>query len=340
MISVISVANKLDCFVRLKRTRNDKMKIIATSGNEDLARVYLAKLGDDREIEFVESKIPDQPREKKWVLILSTLAGCPSKCPMCDAGSIKYQGPLTTKEILDQIDYLVNLYYDPKNIPVDKFKIQFARVGEPSFNPAVLDVLEQLPLRYKAKSLIPAISTIAPNSQNSFFDQLLLIKERNFRGYFQLQFSIHSTSQAHRNKLIPLAHWPLEKIAAYGNVFCRPGDKKVTLNFTAIKDVPFDPEIISRHFSPDKFLIKITPLNPTDQAAKQNLCNNLDADHLDTFKPANILQDMGYEVILSVGELEENKIGSNCGQYILSHLKEKKPIKSAYNYDLQPPLPK
>ncbi|MFH1873821.1 MAG: radical SAM protein [Pseudomonadota bacterium] len=310
------------------------MKIIATTGNEDLAQVYLAELANGRQIEFVESKIPGQPREKKWVLILSTLAGCPSKCPMCDAGSLEYQGPLSSADIFAQIDYLVGLRYSPKNVPVEKFKIQFARVGEPSFNPAVLDVLEQLPSRYQAKSLIPAISTIAPAGQDKFFDQLLLIKERYFRGKFQLQFSIHSTCQATRNRLIPLPHWPLKKIAAFGNVFCRPSDKKITLNFAAIKNVPFDSAVIAQHFSPEKFLIKITPLNPTDRSTKQNLSNGLDPHHLECYEPAQALQKLGYDVILSIGELEENNIGSNCGQYILAHLKEKQPIKTAYTYEL------
>jgi len=43
---------------------------------------------------------------------------------------------------------------------------------------------------------------------------------------------------------------------------------------------------------------------------------------------------VGYEVILSVGELEENKIGSNCGMYIQRFLKEKRKIRDAYNYKI------
>jgi len=35
-----------------------------------------------------------------------------------------------------------------------------------------------------------------------------------------------------------------------------------------------------------------------------------------TTESSKQLRGTGYEVIVSVGELEENKIGSNCGQYL------------------------
>jgi len=33
------------------------------------------------------------------------------------------------------------------------------------------------------------------------------------------------------------------------------------------------------------------------------------------------LRSSGYEVILSIGEVEENRIGSNCGQYVMQYLR-------------------
>jgi 23S rRNA (adenine2503-C2)-methyltransferase len=32
------------------------------------------------------------------------------------------------------------------------------------------------------------------------------------------------------------------------------------------------------------------------------------------------MRSAGYDVILSIGEVEENRIGSNCGQYVTRHL--------------------
>jgi len=41
----------------------------------------------------------------------------------------------------------------------------------------------------------------------------------------------------------------------------------------------------------------------------------------------------GLEVILSVGELEENKIGSNCGQYVQRAIRSG--VKPESSYDLE-----
>ena len=47
------------------------------------------------------------------------------------------------------------------------------------------------------------------------------------------------------------------------------------------------------------------------------------------------LREAGYEVILSIGELEENDIGSNCGQYVTNYLKQKEGAVAGYTYPLQ-----
>jgi len=75
------------------------MKILASTGREDVAMVYMAEIEQGKLVEFVESVQPPLPREKKWVLIVSTLFGCPVKCLMCDAGS-HYEGKLSREDIL------------------------------------------------------------------------------------------------------------------------------------------------------------------------------------------------------------------------------------------------
>ena len=51
------------------------MRIIAKTGKENIAMVYIAEMDNGKLIEFVESVQPPIPREKKWVLIVSTLYG-------------------------------------------------------------------------------------------------------------------------------------------------------------------------------------------------------------------------------------------------------------------------
>ena len=48
------------------------MELIAKYGKEDLAILYIAK-NQGKIVEFVESLEPPIPREKKWVLIISTM---------------------------------------------------------------------------------------------------------------------------------------------------------------------------------------------------------------------------------------------------------------------------
>lgn len=296
------------------------MKIINERGREDLAKVYIALMRDETEpylVEFVESTQPPIPREQKWVIIVSSQFGCPVGCLMCDAGR-KFIGNLTAEEILEQIDYVVRNRFPDGKVNIPKFKIQFARMGEPALNPAVLDVLERLPSIYQAPGLIPCISTIAPRGSRRFFERLLDIKQRLYpAGRFQLQFSINTTDSAKREELIPFPKWNFYQIARYGERFSQDGDRKVTLNFAITQGYPVEPDIIKEYFNPEKFLIKLTPLNPTNQVRKNGLESYIDPDGSDNDKElVTTFINHGYETILSIGELEENQIGSNCGEFV------------------------
>jgi 23S rRNA (adenine2503-C2)-methyltransferase len=290
-------------------------------GTDNLAKVYIGKVGTHH-IEFVESIQPPLPREEKWVLVLSCLIGCPVKCLMCDAGQQCF-GTLSKEQIFEQIDYMVIKRYPDRVIPVKKFKIQFTRMGEPVFNPAVLDVLEELPARYDAPGLIPSFSTVAPKNDRGYLDKLTDIKSRLYgNGKFQMQFSVHTTDEEKRNLLIPIRKKSFEDIAAFGERFFVSGDRKITLNFIVMDEYPIDPQIIAAHFNPEKFIVKLTPLNPTDMVQENNLKTKLDPNNKESVsKLVDELESLGFESIVSIGEMEENQIGSNCGQYI-----KKKPV--------------
>lgn len=309
------------------------MKVIASTGREDVATVYIAEMAGERLIEFVESVQPPIPRQKKWVLLVSTMYGCPVGCMMCDAGGY-YQGKPTKDEILEQIDFLVYKRYPDGHVPSEQFKIQFARMGEPSLNLNVIDVLEELPYRYNAQGLMPSISTVAPKGTDVFFDRLLEVKNKEYAdGSFQFQFSIHTTDLKLRDQLIPVKKWSFAKMAEYGDRFHSPGDRKITLNFALVNDKPVDPNVLLKYFTPDKFLIKITPLNPTYRAAENELETYIDPSHeKGRYDIVDELRLAGYQVILAIGEVEENNIGSNCGQYVKRHLVSHEQIANGYTY--------
>jgi 23S rRNA (adenine2503-C2)-methyltransferase len=309
------------------------MKVRAWTGSDEVAKVYIAEADGDRHVEFVESVEPPLPREKKWVLIVSTLFGCPGGCRFCDAGG-SYGGKLSVDEILFQIDYMIDRRYPDRCVPAEKFKVQLARMGEPALNDAVLDVLEILPSRYDAPGLMPALSTIAPAGREAYFERLLEIGRGVYKGRFQLQFSLHTTDSEKRDWLLPPKKWDFPTIAKYGERFFVDGGRKITLNFALAEGMPLDAAVLFRHFDPDKFLVKLTPVNPTCEAESSGVKSSI----IHGTEPDTVtapLRDAGYEVLVSIGELEENHIGSNCGQFIKRYLDGGADFAAGYNYELE-----
>ncbi|KAF0108728.1 MAG: 23S rRNA (adenine2503-C2)-methyltransferase [Anaerolineaceae bacterium] len=311
------------------------MKVFAVAGTSDIATVYMADM-DGKMIEFVEALQPPHTRDERWILMVSTLFGCPVRCQICDAGG-QYQGKPSAEQILAQIDYMVTRWYPDRRVPAAKFKIQFARMGEPALNMAVLDALEQLPRRFDAPGLMPSVSTIAPHGTDAFFERLADVKDRLYAGgRFQFQFSLHTTDAALRGKLIPVRTWTFDRMAAYGERFLRPGDRKITLNFALAAGSPVEPEALLRYFDPQKFLVKITPVNPTCRAVQHGLVSYIDPHAPESGRGlAERLRAAGYEVIVSIGEAKENQIGSNCGQYVLKYLESREAVKDGYTYEVE-----
>ncbi len=312
------------------------MKVHATAGNEDIAMVYIVETSSGNLVECVESVQPPLPREKKWVLLVSTMFGCPIGCLMCDAGGY-YHGKPTQDEIMEQIDFLVSKRFTGRNIPCEQFKIQFARMGEPSLNLQVLDVLEELPRRYHAPGLMPSVSTVAPVGADRFFDRLLDIKQELYAGgHFQFQISLHTTDAALRDRFIPVRKWDFARISEYGERFYALGDRKITLNFALAQGTPVDPQVLLRYFDPEIFLIKITPLNPTYRARENELISYINPlQAAQKYEVIQALEAAKYQVILSIGEMEENYIGSNCGQYLRRHLSAEQPMEDGYTYKVK-----
>jgi 23S rRNA (adenine2503-C2)-methyltransferase len=305
------------------------MKILAKAGRDDIAEVYIARTGENKIVEFVESLQPPLSKKNKWVLIISTLYGCPVKCNICDAGG-DYQGKISYSDMLSQIDYLVTKRYPERKVPVKKFKIQFARMGEPAFNYNVIKVLKDLPAIYDAPGLIPCISTIAPTGCERFFQDLLTLKKVIYPERFQLQFSLHSTNHTMRNKIIPISKWDFKAISEYGKKFYGQGGKKITLNFALADCIPVDIDTIFTFFPAEYFFIKFTPVNPTKTAHDNYINLKFPLQKARSF--VNHLHQYDYEAIISIGELEENKIGSNCGMYAFKFREKEQLPTESYNY--------
>ncbi|OPL17592.1 MAG: hypothetical protein AVO35_09175 [Candidatus Aegiribacteria sp. MLS_C] len=292
------------------------LDVVSTHGDPDLATVTVGRLSDGELVEFVESVQPPVPREEKWVLIISTLRGCPVGCPICDAGG-SYGGRLSAGEMLAQVDHLVKARYPDRKVPVPKFKIQFARMGDPAFNPAVLEVLRLLPSVYDAPGLMPSISTVAPAGCRGFLEELIRVKDELYPdGRFQMQFSIHTSSEEARRELVPCSTLGFREMSDWGSRFHGEGDRKVSLNFAAVRGFPLEPSRVAELFPAEHFMIKLTPVNPTRSSVSNGLHGVIDPDIPES--AAELVKDFkksGFDVVLSIGDTRENHIGSNCGLY-------------------------
>ncbi|MEO8513523.1 MAG: radical SAM protein [Ignavibacteria bacterium] len=295
------------------------MKILTSTGNEDLAIVHIARTAGGNLIEFVESLQKPKPRNEKWILTLSTLYGCPVNCKICDAGPY-YLGRISKEGIFWQIEYMISKRFPNGKIPVKKLKVHFTRMGEPAFNMNVLEVIEDFDKYFNAPGFMPSVSSIAPNGSEDFFEELLRIKNEKFTsGNFQLQFSIHTTDESKRDELIPVKKWSFMKMAKYGERFHNSNERKITLSFAPTKEYPVEPVELIKHFDPQHFLIKLTPLNTTAGTINNKFRSIIDPVTGDNFEQLeDNFRNIGYDVIVSIGDFEEAVIGSTCGQNLLT----------------------
>lgn len=297
-----------------------RTRLLSVSGRDEVALVYALQLGesdDDRfVVETVDSVDPRHPRRDKTVIILSTQFGCPVGCPMCDAGG-SFAGNLTADQMLEQVRFVAGRR--PEILESRKLKVHFARMGEPALNGrAVLRALERLPGVLPAPGLMACVATVAPAAGVSFIEELTWLKRRLYRGgRFQLQLSVNSTDPVVRQRLMPIPHLGLDRLARLGGRFFEAGDRKIALNFALARGVPLDPEALARHFDPACFMVKLTPVNPTERARGFGLDTVLSAEEPEAAEQLVArLTDAGYDVVVSIGEAEEIEIGSNCGQLV------------------------
>ena len=303
------------------------MRIVETRTAKGLGTLYLADLATGRRerlIEFVDTREPGVPKSRKWVLMISTQVGCAVGCRMCDAGAAGYGGNLSAAEMLRQIRFVAgrNPSLDLRSHP--KVKIHFARMGEPSLNPAVLPALRALAREVRNPGLIASVSTVAPRTPvvEPWFEELRRVKDECFPGgRFQLQFSLHATDAGVRHAIVPIKTWTLEEVADYGRRFVRPGDRKVTLNFAPGPGEALDAAAIARVFDPGHFLIKVTPVNPTQTALQGGCVRVWHRAPADLKAAARRLEARGFEVILSPSTAEELAGETSCGQLWSRRLK-------------------
>ncbi|MFA6034549.1 MAG: FAD-dependent oxidoreductase, partial [Myxococcota bacterium] len=247
-------------------------EVISTRGAPDVASVFVARMrpGDDTSmVEFVDGLDTALPREEKWIANLSTQYGCPVGCVFCDSGH-RYYGNLTAGEMLGQLAYIMGRHPGVA-ARCGKFKVHFARMGEPALNDAVLETIGRLRGFTAAPNVWACVATVAPAGREEWFRRLFDAKEDGFRGRFQLQFSMNTTDEGERAAMMPVSLMPFEWISGYIRRFHRDGDRKAVLNFALASGSQFSAARIMSLFSPETSAVKVTPLNPTAAGVRSGM---------------------------------------------------------------------
>lgn len=163
---------------------------------------------------------------ERTVICCSTQSGCPIGCRFCGAGD-SFVRSLTATEIKAQVDYL----FKDRNInpaEVERMQIMFMSMGEPLLNTRNLcAAMKELNSAYPKAALL--ISTSAPDVD--YFPINLISQEIDKIG---LQFSVHESTDAKRDALIPFAaKLTLQQIAHQGEKWHLATGRQPFFNYCA-----------------------------------------------------------------------------------------------------------
>lgn len=260
------------------------------------------------------------PLEEKWVVTISTQYGCRCNCSFCDVPKVGKGKNATKQDLIDQVYTALNLHPDVSY--TNRLNIHYARMGEPTFNPNVLEATAYLfrkltPMGFK---IHPVVSTMMPRNNEwlrLFIHHWMGIKNTYLQGEAGLQLSINSTDEAERNFMFnKQAHTIPEIAGIMGNTV--PRGRKITLNF-ALAGYTIDPEVLLKHFPPDRYLVKLTPMHKTKACIDRDIRTQGDYTTYEPYQETEeILVKAGYDVLVFIASEYEDLGRITCGNAILS----------------------
>lgn len=180
--------------------------------------------GDDAVAESVLYKYPDYAT--RTVICCSTMSGCPVGCRFCGAGD-HFVRRFSASEIVEQVDRCIaDTGVNPA--VMGRLQIMFMSMGEPLLNPSgMINSLRTLHDKYSNAALL--ISTIGPKIDYEWVHYIS--KEIPTIG---LQFSVHESTDARRDALIPFkGKLSLREIADTGEIWRDETGRKPFFNYCA-----------------------------------------------------------------------------------------------------------
>lgn len=264
------------------------------------------------------------PLEDKWVITISTQYGCSMNCTFCDVPNVGRGLNATIEDLINQFDLAKSLHPEVKS---GRINLHYARMGEPTWNPLVIDSAYMISCGMNDFSFHPVVSTMMPKNNKNLFKFLSdwLDYKWNHNGDAGLQLSINSTCETARNKMFSANCMTLNDIS---NMFYdllstyEMKGRKITLNFALTGD-EIDAEKLRDLFSPRYFMCKLTPLHATS-SCDENGMSIKGYDAYDIYKPVEeSLKNVGFDVLVFVPSVEEDESKITCGNAILSSKEQK-----------------
>lgn len=264
------------------------------------------------------------PLSEKWVITISTQHGCSMDCKFCDVPLVA-RGRNVSKENLD-FQVITAIKNHPEVTHTKRLNIHYARMGEPTFNPDVLE--HATTLKHSVANLLsadtvhPVVSTMMPRKNKNlegFLQEWVQIKNEVYSGEAGLQLSINSTDNEQRAHMFSNNTMCLEDIAVLVQDLPRPVGRKYALNFALADNSIVDAAKLAKLFDPDNFMVKITPIHNTKTAGTNNIATACGYDSFTPYEDVETrLKSEGFDVIVFVPSKEEELGMITCGNAVLS----------------------
>lgn len=263
------------------------------------------------------------PLSEKWVITVSTQYSCYSNCKFCSVPKVWAKFPkdinATENDLIRQV--LTGIKLHPEIESTKRLNIHFARMGEPSWNPNVLDATKWFKTHIDPEYKIhPVVSTMMPRNNEwlkTFIHNWMRMKNRLLKGEAGLQLSINSTNENERKEMFCNNACSLEEIKSIMDGII-PNGRKITLNF-AVAGWEINPLVLKKYFNPDDYIIKLTPMHKTSEAIRNDIKTEGDYTTIEPYKKIEEdLKNAGYDVLVFIASYEEDASLITCGNAILS----------------------
>jgi 23S rRNA (adenine2503-C2)-methyltransferase len=264
------------------------------------------------------------PLEEKWVITISTQYGCSMGCKFCDVPLVGPGKNATHDDLIRQVLTGIGLHPEVKS--TKRLNIHYARMGEPTWNPNVLDATKWLKTHVDPEYRIhPVVSTMMPRRNEwlkTFIHTWMRMKNRLLQGEAGLQLSINATDEDVRSEIFGGNACTLEEIARIMEGII-PSGRKITLNFALCgyhrSNYPINAAVLRKYFNPADYMVKLTPMHLTNTAVDNMYMTAGDPTTLAPYSMMEAeLKNEGFDVLVFIASKEEDESRITCGNAILS----------------------